>query len=475
MIGLMLCGPRAQARPILVFAAASLQPALEEIGKQFEHSTGGEVVISAAGSSALARQIEHGAPADVFVSANAQWVQYLVEKGRISKGEERIIASNRLEVIAPLGANLGGDWIAQIGSERIALANVSSVPAGIYARAALEALGLWTTAAPNVIQTDHVRAALRLVERGEAGLGIVYATDRTGANVELVAPIAPDLHPQIEYMAAPIVGGQNTEATAFLKYLLSSEGQEVFARYGFLPPQAQAPQQAFQSRLSAAEWAALGISLKVAIWACLGALPLAMAAAYALSRGRFRGRQVLNIFVHLPLVLPPVVTGYALLMAFGTQGPVGKVLAAFGLSVAFHWTGAAIAAGVMAFPLMVRAMHLSFDAVDPKLEEAARSLGMGPLRSFWRVTFPLALPGVLVALVMGFAKAIGEFGATITFVSNIPSVTQTLPSAIYSSLQVPDGDGAALRLVMICVVVAIGALVVSEMLSRRVAQWVRRR
>lgn len=226
--------------------------------------------------------------------------------------------------------------------------------------------------------------------------------------------------------------------------------------------------------LSDPEWAALGISLRVAVWASLCALPVAMAAAYALSRGPFKGRQLLNILVHMPLVLPPVVTGYMLLILFGTQGPIGRVLASLGLSVAFHWSGAALAAAVMAFPLMVRAMHLAFDAVDPKLEEAARSLGAGRIEIFVRVSLPLAFPGVVVALIMGFAKAIGEFGATITFVSNIPSVTQTLPSAIYGYLQLPGGEVAALRLVLICVAVAVVALVLSEVLSRRVALWVRR-
>ena len=227
--------------------------------------------------------------------------------------------------------------------------------------------------------------------------------------------------------------------------------------------------------LSDPEWAALTISLRVAVWASMCALPVAMGVAYALSRGQFRGRQLLNIIVHLPLVLPPVVTGYVLLILFGTQGPLGQALGAFGLSVAFHWSGAALAAAVMAFPLMVRAMQLAFDAVDPKLEEAARSLGVGPIGIFMRVSLPLALPGVVVALIMGFAKAIGEFGATITFVSNIPSVTQTLPSAIYGYLQLPGGEGAAVRLVLICVGVAMAALIASELLSRRVADWVRRR
>jgi molybdate transport system permease protein len=178
---------------------------------------------------------------------------------------------------------------------------------------------------------------------------------------------------------------------------------------------------------------------------------------------------VLDALVHLPLVLPPVVTGWLLLLAFGSQGPVGRWLAGWGISVMFRWTGAAIAAGVMAVPLMVRSMRLSLEAVDPRLEQAARTLGAGPWRSFATVTLPLAMPGVLAGLVLGFARSLGEFGATITFVSNIPGETQTLPLAIYSALQLPDGDGVVTRLAVLAVALSLGALVVAEVLARRMA------
>ncbi|MCA1335176.1 molybdate ABC transporter permease subunit [Pseudooceanicola marinus] len=220
------------------------------------------------------------------------------------------------------------------------------------------------------------------------------------------------------------------------------------------------------------EWQALRLSLKVSFWAMLASLPLGLLAAYALSRWRFPGRQLLNLLIHLPLVLPPVVTGYLLLLTLGARAPLGEFLGQFGITFAFRWTGAALAAGIMGFPLMVRAIRLSLDAVDPKLEEAAATLGARPLSRFFTVTLPLIAPGILAGAVLSFAKAMGEFGATITFVSNIPGSTQTLPSAIYAFLQVPGGEASALRLVALSVVIAMGALLLSELLAQRVAKRV---
>lgn len=220
------------------------------------------------------------------------------------------------------------------------------------------------------------------------------------------------------------------------------------------------------------EWLAVALSLKVAFWATLGSLIPGVFVAYALARWQFYGRQILNILIHLPLVLPPVVTGYLLLVAFGTQGWLGGALKEIGIVFAFRWTGAALAAAVMGFPLMVRAIRLSIEAVDPKLEQAAATLGASRFWVFVTVTLPLILPGVMAGMVLAFAKAMGEFGATITFVSNIPGQTRTVPSAIYAFLQVPGGEAAAMRLVVVSVVIAMGALILSEILARRIAQRV---
>ena len=215
------------------------------------------------------------------------------------------------------------------------------------------------------------------------------------------------------------------------------------------------------------EWQAVRLSLRVATVATLASLPLAVAVAWLLARRRFPGHGLLSGIVHLPLVLPPVVTGYLLLLTFGTQGPIGGLLQPLGIVFAFRWTGAALAAAVMAFPLMVRAIRLGFEAVDPKLEQAAATLGAPRLWIFLTVTLPLILPAILAGTTLGFAKAMGEFGATITFVSNIPGQTQTLPPAIYALLQVPEGEAQAMRLVLVSVVIAIGAVLVSEWLARR--------
>jgi molybdate transport system permease protein len=216
------------------------------------------------------------------------------------------------------------------------------------------------------------------------------------------------------------------------------------------------------------EWTAVQLSLRIAVWATIVSLPFGVAVAYVLARKEFWGKALLDGVVHLPLVLPPVVTGYLLLITFGRRGPVGAFLADwFGIVFSFRWTGAALACGVMAFPLLVRAVRLSIEAIDRRLEEAAATLGANRALAFLTVTLPLALPGIIAGMVLAFAKALGEFGATITFVSNIPGQTQTISAAIYTYTQVPGGDASALRLVVIAVAISLVALVVSEWFARR--------
>jgi molybdate transport system permease protein len=219
--------------------------------------------------------------------------------------------------------------------------------------------------------------------------------------------------------------------------------------------------------LSAEEWAAIRLSLQVSVVAMVASLPFGILMAYVLARGRFWGKSLLNGLVHLPLILPPVVTGYILLILFGRRGPIGAFLDDyFGIVLSFRWTGAALACAVMGFPLMVRSIRLSIEAVDGKLEEAAGTLGASPPFVFLTVTLPLILPGVVAGMILAFAKAMGEFGATITFVSNIPGETQTLSAAIYTFTQVPGGDAGALRLTLVAIVLSMAALLASEALSR---------
>jgi molybdate transport system permease protein len=216
------------------------------------------------------------------------------------------------------------------------------------------------------------------------------------------------------------------------------------------------------------EWTAILLSLRIALVATAVALPFGIAIAWLLARTSFYGKSLLDGLVHLPLVLPPVVTGYLLLISFGRRAPVGAFLAdTLGIVFSFRWTGAALACGIMGFPLLVRAIRLSIEAVDRRLESAAATLGASPLRVFATVTLPLCLPGVIAGMVLCFAKALGEFGATITFVSNIPGETQTISAAIYSLTQVPGGDAGALRLVLVAIVISLAALTLSEWFARR--------
>lgn len=217
------------------------------------------------------------------------------------------------------------------------------------------------------------------------------------------------------------------------------------------------------------EWTAVRLSLLIATTATLCSLPFGIAIAWLLARRRFWGKSLLDTLVHLPLILPPVVTGYLLLLSFGRRGPIGGFLAEeFGIVFSFRWTGAALACAVMGFPLLVRAIRLSIEAVDQRLEAAAGTLGACPLWVFTTITLPLCLPGIIAGAILAFAKSMGEFGATITFVSNIPGETQTLPSLIYTLTQVPGGDAAAMRLTLVSIAISMLALLGSELLAKRI-------
>lgn len=225
--------------------------------------------------------------------------------------------------------------------------------------------------------------------------------------------------------------------------------------------------------LTPAEIEVLRLSLKVASVAVIVSLPLGVLVAFALARGRFAGRIVLDVLVHFPIIAPPIVVGYLLLILFSRQGPLGGWLFnQFGISIAFSWQAAAIAAGVMGFPLLVRSIRLSIELIDRRLETAAQTLGASPLRVFATVTLPLALPGVLTGLTLAFARALGEFGATIVFAANIPGQTRTLPLALYTELQIPGQDLAAVRLMLLSLALAVGALVISEVISRQLGRRV---
>lgn len=239
-------------------------------------------------------------------------------------------------------------------------------------------------------------------------------------------------------------------------------------RYGSLDEALYPVRHIVTMGLSPEEWTIIALSLKIGVIAVLAMLPVALAIAWLLARGRFPGKLLLDTLVHLPLVVPPVVTGWLLLILFGMNGPVGRWLNTwFGITLLFRWTGAALAAAIMALPLMVRAMRLSIGAIDRRLEEAASTLGASRLRIFFTISVPLALPGIVAGAMLGFARSIGEFGATITFVSDIPGETRTLPIAIYAALQMPGNEDAVTRLALLSVGLSLGALLLSEWLVRR--------
>jgi molybdate transport system permease protein len=221
--------------------------------------------------------------------------------------------------------------------------------------------------------------------------------------------------------------------------------------------------------LTTVESEALLLSLRVSLWAVLASLPLGVLTAWVLARRSFPGKVLVDGVIHLPLVLPPVVTGYVLLVMLGRKGVIGEWLYdTLGITIAFNWKGAAVAAAVMSFPLMVRALRLSIESVDRGLEQAARTLGAGPVRAFFTITLPLVLPGIFTGVILAFARSLGEFGATITFVSNIPGETQTLPLALYTLTQVPDGEAGAMRLCIVAVAVSMAALIASEVIGKQV-------
>lgn len=471
------------ADELLVFAAASTTEAVTEVAALYEAAAGAAVRISFASSSALAHQIAQGARADVFISANPRWMDFLETRDLLVPDTRFELLANRLVLIAPRGRGFAaslekGFDFASSFTGRLALADPDHVPAGTYAREALDALGFWDEISPRVVPALDVRAALVLVERGECAAGIVYATDaRASSAVETIAVFPSRTHSAILYPVAAVRVGNEGAARRFLDFLRPSPAATVFRRFGFdLPRPAPAAerrdretktQPETRSFLSADELEALRLSLRVGLLATFGSLPFGIALGWLLARRRFPGKLLLEAVLTLPLVVPPVVTGYLLLLALGTNGLLGPTLEAIGVPVAFNWKGAAVAAAVVGFPLMVRAVRLSVEAVDPGLEAAARTLGAGPWRVFATVTLPLSLPGVFAGMVLCFARGLGEFGATITFVGNIQGDTRTLPLAIFTHTQVPGAEESALRLTVISLIVALAALLVSEYLARR--------
>lgn len=459
------CAQRQTHPPARVFAAASLA---EVVAALTEGDVAPRVEVQLGPTSTLAKQIQAGAPCDVFIAADADWMDALALTGAIEIGSRRDLCSNRLVVVATAGFSPDADWRTAVrGATRVAIADPTSVPAGRYAEQALRFSGLWEPIAGRVVACADVRAALRLVESGDAPVGVVYASDvaRSG-DVRVLHTFPEAAHTPIRYPIA-LVRNATPAGRQFYDRILGAEGASALVSAG-LTPVSTAPGAATLPARSAAPtpWTALRISLWVATCATALSLVPGIALAWLLARRRFPGRVVIDTLVHLPLVLPPTAVGFLLLALLGSRGTLGQFLEhTFGLRLAFTWAGAVVAAGIMGLPLLVRAARLGIELVDRRLEQAATNLGAPPLRVFLTITLPLALPGILTGVVLAFTRSLGEFGATMYFCGNIAGQTQTLAIAIYALGQSPGGDAAVWALVGTSIAISTAALILSEWLA----------
>lgn len=464
------------ARDLLVLAASSLADVLPAIAAEWAGQGDGKVRFSFDATSRLAPQAMAGAQADVFVAADERWMRWLERQGAVDVGRARVIAGNELVVVAPRGSTelSGPADLARV--ERIALSG-ENVPAGRYAREALSTVGVWDQLRDRIVSGGSVRSVLEWVARFEVPAGVIYRTDAMAEpGVEVVFAFEPAAHEPIRYWAAPLAtAGDPAGARAFVDFLAGPVASEVFASAGFSSPAAATTSEQFAGNgASVASLPSIGsairLSLLVAFLATLAGLAPAVGLGWVLARHDFRGKALLSTAVLAPLVIPPVVTGFLLLSVLGTQSPLGRLLASIGLPVPFTLLGAAVAALIVGFPLYVISVRGAFEAVDPLYEELSWTLGVPPRRTFFRVSVPLALPGIIAGAVLAFARALGEFGATVVLAGNVEGSTRTIALAVYTLLESPSGREATWTLVGASVVLSLLALLGFETLSRRQRQ-----
>jgi molybdate transport system permease protein len=440
------------------------------------------VELSFAASSRLAPLALEGR-ADLLITADREWMDWVVEReGAERKGVVDLLG-NRLVIAVSADAPSAPVALADLAAvERVALAG-ETVPAGRYAQSALEAAGVWDAVAPRVVRGESVRSALEWVARGEADAGIVYRTDlaiHPGVRLAFVVP--PEVTPEIVYPAAVLASASRAaEATALLEFLQSDAAAAEFAAAGFEPvgtagptgpagPVNAAAQSAARASTPSAT-SALVLSLIVALLAALLGLVPALFLGRLLARRDFPGKTLVTTLILMPLVLPPVVTGFLLLSLLGGRGLFGPALAAAGITVPFTLLAPIIAALVVGLPLYVLSVRGAFEAVDARLEEVAWTLGARPRPAFFRIALPLALPGIAAGATLAFARALGEFGATVVLAGNLEGRTRTIPLAVYALLEAPGGTRGAWMLAGASVLLSLLALAGFELLSR----WQRRR
>ena len=471
-------GAGLQDSTLLVLAAASLADVLPRVAQLWEAAGGTPVRFSFEATSRLAPQTLQGAPADLFFSADQRWMVWVAERGALRENTRVDLLGNELVVVVPVGSDLALSGPADLinpSIRHIAMAG-ENVPAGRYGQAALEAAGVWSVLVDLVVRGGNVRGALEWVALGEADAGVVYRTDATAEDrVRVAFTFAQETYPPIIYPAAvlkraPLPGF----AMAFLEFCQSGEASGVFQEAGFRPLRQGStglPGSARAFRETEAPplpnpWSAIRLSFLVALAATLAGFVPAVWLGWVLARKDFFGKTVIATVALVPLVLPPVVTGFILLSILGTQAPVGAWLAGLGLPIPFTLLGATLAAFTVGIPLYVVSVRNAFQAVDPSYEEVAWTLGRRPWPTFIRVTFPLALPGIAAGAVLAFARALGEFGATVVLAGNVEGSTRTIALAVYTLLESPEGREAIWVLVGASVGLSLLALLGFEALSR---------
>ncbi len=478
--------PQEGPEELVVLAASSLQDVLPMVARAWRTAGGVPVRFSFDATSRLAPQILRGAPADVFVSADDVWMRWLEERGGVEGASIRPVATNQLVFVVPRGTSDPPEdpgSIAGADFSRIALAG-ENVPAGRYARAALESSGVWSSVEPRVVRGGSVRGTLEWVARAEVDGGIVYRSDALAEDrVTLAFAFEGADYPAPTYPGAVTARAEHREAAeAFLDFMGGEAAAAVFSALGFGPAgegtdmtQGPSPGLNTSSGLAGSSgldpWSAVRLSLIVAFSAVLLGLVPAVAMGWVLARRDFFGKSFVSMIVMAPLVVPPVVTGFLLLSVLGRESALGGMLAAIGLPIPFTLLGATLAALVVGFPLYVMAIRAVFDTVDRRFEEVSWTLGVPKAPTFRRISLPLALPGIAAGAVLAFARALGEFGATVVLAGNMEGETRTIALAVYSLLESPSGQGATWILVAASVILSLGALLGFEGLSR----WQRRR
>jgi molybdate transport system permease protein len=463
-----------EPRELLIHAASSLREVCETVGEiysELEPET--RLVFSFGGSNDLARQIVAGGRADLFLSADERRMERVEEAGLVEPGTREIFCSNSLVIIEPADPALRGELellepADLLELEHFSLADPDGVPAGVYARQWLESRELWEELRGSVVAGIDVRGALAAVESGACRAGIVYRTDaRVTEDVRVAFPVPEEENPPIRYVAAVIAGCTEREAArGFLRTLRGATGRVVLERYGFLPAAPSEDAAYTSSGAPPSVWSALWISLKVAACATLIVLLPGAAIGWLLARRRWRGKSFVETLVALPLVLPPTAVGFVLLSLLARNGPLGELFLGFDLGLLLTWKGAVIAASVMSLPLVARTARIAFEAVDPRLEAMGASLGLGRRAVMMRITLPLARRGLIAAGILGFSRALGEFGATVIVAGNIPGKTQTLALAIFQDIQI-GRDQRAMGLLLISVVLAFASIWLVEFLVHR--------